>query len=115
MSGISSVRGADTLVCSVETHLVLARALIARGDSAAASALLAATPSPEGKALPIAAMLRFRIASCLASGESSRRVEVCRRMDAQAAEVSRLGLVAFEKETRLARESIVKSTALNAR
>jgi tetratricopeptide (TPR) repeat protein len=88
---------------------LLARALVARGDIVAASGALAAVPSPEGRPFPIEALVQFRIARCLVAANAGRRAEAGRTMDTIAAEVSRLGLPPLEKETRLAREVVLKA------
>jgi len=88
---------------------LLARALIARGNTSEASSILAQIPSPEGKAFPIEAVVQFRIARCLVVANSGRWEEADRTMGAIAAEVSRLGLLPLEKETRLARAAFSKT------
>ncbi len=93
----------------LQAAALLARALLAGGDIAGASSVLAGIPSPEGKPLPIEALVEFRVAGCLVAARTGHREEAGRAMDAIAGEVSRLGLAALEKETRLAREGILKT------
>jgi len=88
---------------------LLARALIARGNTSEASGVLAQVPSPEGRAFPIEAVVQFRIARCLVAANSGRRAEADRTIGLIAAEVSRLGLLPLEKETRLARAAVIKT------
>ena len=92
----------------LEAAALLARALIARGNIGGASGVLAQVPSPEGRALPIKAVVQFRLARCLVAANEGRRAEAGRTMDTIAAEVSRLGLPPLEKETRLAQEAVMK-------
>ena len=92
---------------------LLARALIARGDTAGASDILAQIPPPEGHAFPIEAVVEFRIARCLVAANTGRREEADRALDAITAEVSRLGLVPLEKEARLARRAVLKTANLS--
>jgi tetratricopeptide (TPR) repeat protein len=93
----------------LQAAALLARALIARGNTGEASSILAQIPSPEGRAFPIEAVVQFRIARCLVAANSGRRAEADRTIGAIAAEVSRLGLLPLEKETRLARAAVVKT------
>jgi thioredoxin-like negative regulator of GroEL len=76
----------------LEAAALLARALIARGNIDEASVVLAQVPSPDGKSFPIEAVVRFRIARCLAAAANGHPTEACRAMDTIGAEVSRLGL-----------------------
>jgi eukaryotic-like serine/threonine-protein kinase len=86
---------------------VLARALIARGAAGEAADVLNQIPPPDGRALPIAAVVEFRIARCLVVAKSGRRVEAGRSIDQIAAEVSRLGLFPLQTEARRAREEMM--------
>jgi thioredoxin-like negative regulator of GroEL len=95
----------------LEAAALLARALIARGNIEAASGVLAQIPSPDGKPFPIEALVQYRIARCLVSATRGPHTEACGKMDAIAAEVSRLGLLALEKETRVARDSLLKTAS----
>ena len=90
---------------------LLARALIARGNIGEASGVLDAIPPPEGRAYPIEAVVQFRIARCLVAANGGRRAEAGRAMDVIAAEVSHLGLPPLEKETREAREAVLKTAS----
>jgi thioredoxin-like negative regulator of GroEL len=92
----------------VQAAALLARALIARGETGEASAVLAQVPSPEGHAFPIEAAVQFRIARYMVAAGSGRRAEADRGLDAIAAEVSRLGLAPLEKQARVAREAVMK-------
>jgi tetratricopeptide (TPR) repeat protein len=92
-----------------EAAALLARVLIAGGNAKDASAVLAAIPSPEGKALPIAAVVQFRIARCLVEANAGRRAEAAQGMERIAAEVARLGLPPLAHETRLARAAVMKT------
>jgi tetratricopeptide (TPR) repeat protein len=93
----------------LQAGALIARAVIARGDIDEASRVLAQLPSPEGRSLPIAAAVEFRVARCFVAAKTGGRAEAGRTMDLIAAEVARLGLVPLEKETRLAREEIMKT------
>jgi tetratricopeptide (TPR) repeat protein len=93
----------------LQTGALLARALIARGNTGGASSLLAQMPSLEGRSFPIEAVVQFRIARCLVAANSGRRAEADRTIGVIAAEVSRLGLLPLEKETRLARAEVIKT------
>ena len=95
----------------LQATALLARALVARGDTAAASGALAGIPAPDGRAFPIAAMVQFRIARCLVAAHAGQRAEADRAMDSIAAEVSRLGLRPLENETRRAREAVMKTAS----
>jgi tetratricopeptide (TPR) repeat protein len=86
----------------LQAGALLARALIARGDIGEASRVLAQLPSPDGRSLPIAAVVEFRVARCFVAAKTGGRAEADRSMERIAAEVARLGLVPLEKETRLA-------------
>lgn len=46
---------------------------------------------------------------CLVEANTGRRGEACKALDTIAAEVSRRGLPPLEKETRLAREEVMKT------
>jgi len=96
----------------LESAAVLARALIARGDTAEASSVLDQTPSPEGKALPVESIVQFRIARLLAAANAGRRVEATQGIDRIAAEVSRLSLPPLENEIRLARAAVMKTATV---
>jgi len=98
-------READRL----EAAALLARALVAVGDDAGASAVLDGIPSPEGRPFPVEAVVQFRLARCLVAAHAGHRAKAGRDMDAIAAEVSRLGLPALEKETRMAREALMRT------
>jgi tetratricopeptide (TPR) repeat protein len=95
----------------LQAAALLARALVAHGDTAGASGALAGIPAPDGRAFPIEAAVQFRIARCLVAARSGRRAEADREMDSIAAEVSRLGLAPLEKQTRLARETVMKTVS----
>jgi hypothetical protein len=95
----------------LDAAALLARALIARGSVAEASAVLDRIPSPNGKAFPIEAVVQFRIARCLIEANSGRRAEAGRAMAVIAAEVARLGLPPLEKETRIAREAVMETAS----
>ena len=56
----------------LQAAALYARALIARGNVGEASAILARMPSPEGKSLPIRAVVQFRTALCLVAANSGR-------------------------------------------
>ncbi len=86
---------------------LLSRALIARGALSEAADVLDRIPPPDGHALPIAAVVEFRIARCLVVAGSGRRAEAGRSMDQIAAEVSRLGLFPLQTEARRAREEMM--------
>ena len=89
---------------------LLSRALVASGDIAAASRVLAAIPSPDGRSFPIEAQVEFRIARCLVNAHNGRRAEAGVAMDTIAREVSRLGLPLLEKETRQAQQQVLRAT-----
>jgi tetratricopeptide (TPR) repeat protein len=93
----------------LQAAALLARALLARGRIGEASEILAQIPSPEGKSFPLAAVVQFRIARCFLTANDGRRAEAGRAMDTIVTEVSRLGLPPLEKETRLAREALLKT------
>jgi tetratricopeptide (TPR) repeat protein len=95
----------------LQAAALLARSLVASGDTAAASGVLAGMPSPEGKAFPIEAAVQFRIARCLVAAHAGHRAEADRAMDNIAAEVSRLGLPPLERETELARAAVLKTAS----
>ncbi len=97
----------------LQAAAILARALLAGGKSGEASSVLEQIPSPEGHAFPIEALVEFRIARCLVAANTGRRAEADRALDAIAAEVSSLGLVPLEKETRLARDAVMKTANLS--
>jgi len=86
---------------------LLSRALIARGAVGEAADVLDQIPPPDRRALPIAAVVEFRIARCLVVAKSGRRVEAGRSIDQIAAEVSRLGLFPLQTEARRAREEMM--------
>jgi len=93
----------------LEAAALLARALVARGDTAAASGALAGIPASDGRTFPIAATVQLRIARCLVAAHAGHRADAGRAMDSIAAEVSRLGLRPLENETRRAREAVMKA------
>jgi eukaryotic-like serine/threonine-protein kinase len=97
----------------LQAAALLARVLIARGNSGEASGVLAQIPPPEGHTLPVEAVVEFRIARYLVAANTGRRAEADRGLDSIAAEVSRLGLLPLEKEARLARESVIKTANLS--
>ncbi len=96
----------------LQAGALLARALIARGDIGEASRVLAQLPSPDGRLLPITAVIEFHVAQCFVAANTGGRAEAARSMDRIAAEAERLGLVPLEKETRLAQEEIMKTAIL---
>jgi tetratricopeptide (TPR) repeat protein len=95
----------------LEAAAMLMRALVARGSIGEASGVLRQIPSPDGKQLPVRAVVQFRIARCLVLANSGARAEAVRSMDSLIAEVARLGLRPLEKEARLAREAVAKTAA----
>jgi tetratricopeptide (TPR) repeat protein len=96
----------------LQAGALLARALIARGDIGEASRVLAQLPSPDGLSLPIAAVVRYRLARCFVVANSGRRAEASLTIDRIAGEASHLGLIPLEKEARLAREELMKTANL---
>ena len=88
---------------------VLVRALIASGNVDQATEVIGQIPLPDGKRLPVWAVLQFRMARCLVLANNGRRAEAVRAMDAITAEVARLRVAPFEKETRLARQAVAKA------
>ena len=96
----------------LQAAALLAHTLVAEGRIGDASAVLSQIPSPEGKALPVEAVVHFRIACSVVAANAGRRAEAVRTIDTIMAEVSRLGLPPLEKETRLAREAIMKTADL---
>ncbi len=93
----------------LQAAALLARALLARGNIDAASGVLALAPSPEGRTFPIEAAVEFRIARCMVEANTGRRGDACKALDTVAAELSRRGLPPLERETRLAREEVMKT------
>jgi len=101
----AAVRQGDRL----EAATILLRALVARGSIDEASGVLGQIPSAEAKALPVEAVVHFRIARSLVLANTSSRSEAIRSLDTIAAEVVHLGLPPLQKEARLAREALVKA------
>lgn len=97
----------------LQAAALYARALIARGKVDDASDVLARMPAPDGKSLPIRAVVQFRTALCLVAANSGRPQEASRALDQIAAQMSRLGLPGLEKETRVAREAVMKTASLS--
>ncbi len=93
----------------MQAAALLARALIARGRIGEASGVIAQIPPYEGKALPIEAVVEFRIARCFVAANTGRRAEAMRAMDGIVLDVSRLGLPVLGNEVRLAREAVRKT------
>ena len=82
---------------------LLARAFLTRGEFAQASAILDQIPPLDGKALPIAPVIRFDIARCLVTASLGQRAEAERAIDTIVAKASHLGLRPLAREAVLAR------------
>jgi len=71
---------------------VLARALLAQGQPAEASKVLAQIPLPDPKKLPSESLLQFQIAHCFILANAGRRQEAERAMDAARADAAHSGV-----------------------
>jgi tetratricopeptide (TPR) repeat protein/TolB-like protein len=110
-SALNAFAAAGREGARLQAAALLARAFIAQGNIGEASGVLAQIPSPEGRGLPVEAVVQFRIARCYVAAHAGRPAEARRTMDLLTAEVSRLGLPPLEKEARLAREAVMKTAS----
>jgi tetratricopeptide (TPR) repeat protein len=90
---------------------VLMRALIAQGNIAEASEVLAQVPSPDVKKLPSESVFQFEIARCFVLANTGGREEAERAMDVVSANAARSGLPKLAREALQAKKALA-TTAL---
>ncbi len=107
-SALNEFTAAERKGDRMQAAAVLVRALIARGKVAEASETVSQIAPGDGKSLPVEASVRFRIARCLVAANTGHRADADREMETISGEVSRIGLAPLEKETRQAREALLR-------